>query len=228
MVWRRRIGMPSDAARSARSAPARIAIPRSLRCRNSVSATSTIGTVTNATTSVPRNTMGLMVKCRLNGAGMVLPVTLNQPGRNSPMAASTCAMPIVATDRTSRGERANRRTTRNSTAAPTTSAAAKPATSPTHQLSARVLTVKRTASVAGTVPRSPAAKLMIRFARQTSARPRARNDVSAPTSAPWTRTPAGTLHTVAANVTTATARTAGPKRRAAVTGGVYEAAAPGG
>ncbi len=215
MVWSRRMGMPSDAARSARSAPARIAMPVSLRRRNQANPTSTIGTATTATTSVPRNTIGSIVKCTSNGAGIELPVTLNQRGSSSAAAASTCAIPIVATERTRRGEREKRRTRKNSTAAPTTSAAASPATRASHQFSATVLIMSSTANVAGSVPRSPAAKLMIRFARQTRARPNASSDVSAPTSAPCTSTPAGTDHPAAANTRTPSPIAAGAKRRTA-------------
>ena len=79
-VWRRRTGMPSVAARSARSAPPRIAMPMSLNRRKSPSAANRSGIATIATMSAPRKMIGSIVKCASNGAG-IGPPCQREPAR---------------------------------------------------------------------------------------------------------------------------------------------------
>ena len=190
----RRTGMPSSAARSASSAQARMATPRRVR-RNSASPTNASGITTSATTSFPPKVNGSTVNERSNGAGKLCGgrPTPNHPGRSNPSPASSWARPMVATVRISRGDRKNRRITSSSTAAPRTTAAAIPTTKATTQL-APLVTTSSTASDAGAAPRSPWAKLRMRFARYTRASPSARRALRPPRMAPCTTIPAGGPH----------------------------------
>ncbi len=193
-----RTGMPSSAARSAFSAVPRTATPTRVR-RNSASSVHTTGTATAAMISPPRNFTNPMVNCALIGAGSgsVL-VTSNQRGSRRPAPASTCARPMVATLRISRGERKNLRITRSSTTAPSTTAATIPVANASSQL-APLLTTSSTANDAGAKPRSPCAKLRIRLARYTSAIPSEIRAVSPPSTAPYTTMPAGGPHRTCTN-----------------------------
>ena len=130
------------------------------------------GMTISATTSLPPKRRGSTVNDTSIGAGKLCGgrSTPNHPGRRSPIPASTCARPIVATESTRRGARKKRRITSTSTSTPSTTAVASPAANATSQL-APLVTTSSTASEAGAAPRSPWAKLRIRCARYTSARP---------------------------------------------------------
>jgi hypothetical protein len=98
----------------------------------------------------------------------------NHPGMNSARAVSSCAIPMVATVRTSRGDLENRLMNVRSTRKPRKMALTNPTTiatgygMPVIQSGAPPgvsLATRRIAKRAGTAPRSPWAKLTMRFAR---------------------------------------------------------------
>ena len=66
-VWIRFTGMPSSAARSARSADARTAMPTSVRCRKNASATIISGAMMSAARSSALSTIGSIVRWASNG-----------------------------------------------------------------------------------------------------------------------------------------------------------------
>ena len=108
IVCRRFTGMPSVAARSPRSADARIAVPNAERCMNRPSATKQTGTRMIVRTSVALNVTPGSVKLTVNGG-----VRRGEPkmsrlgnhwGMNSAKPVSTCEIPIVATVTIRRGE----------------------------------------------------------------------------------------------------------------------------
>jgi hypothetical protein len=189
---RRRTGTPSRAARSARSALARTAIPVSVVRSRTASATMRSGATITANRSLASKTTPPNSPDHSNGAGSVrMPGPSPQScGRSSDANASTWARPIVATVSSSRGAPKNRRTTSTSARTPTTTAAPSPAVIPTTHGSPPS-TTSSTASVAGSTPRSPCAKLMTRFARQTRARPRAPRAPRRPRTAPEATAPIG-------------------------------------
>ena len=174
------------------------------------------GMTISATTSLPPKRTGLDGERHVDRRGEALrrEVTPNHPGRSSPIPASTCARPIVATESTRRGARKKRRITSTSTTTPSTTAVASPATNATSQL-APLVTTSSTASEAGAAPRSPWAKLRIRCARYTSARPSARSALSPPSRRPARRCrPAGPTAPARARGTPPRAATRMSARRA--------------
>ena len=111
VVWIRPTGTPRVAARSERSATARIAIPILVYRMNSARAPSTRGTMMNTMRSLSlKKTPPTSTLTSKGGFSCGRPTFLNpnQLGMNSARAVSSCAMPIVATVRTRRGERQNR------------------------------------------------------------------------------------------------------------------------
>jgi hypothetical protein len=130
MVCRRPTGMPSRAARSARSAAARTATPTSVNRRNAATAIIASGASTHATRWSASNTSGATSARQVNGA-VIEVLSGSSPqmlGTMREANESNWARPIVATVRIRRGWRKKRRTTASSTTAPTTTAAARPST----------------------------------------------------------------------------------------------------
>ena len=128
-VCRRATGTPSSEARSALSALARMAVPAALRCRNTLTATSTTGVTMRPSRSLASNTIEPMVRVASNG-GSMLPATRSRShrrGSSSVAATSTWLRPMVAMVTSSRGEWAKRRMITRSVAAPSTTAASRPA-----------------------------------------------------------------------------------------------------
>ena len=128
-VCRRRTGMPSVLARSARSALARTAVPASLRRSQSASAMKATGMRIIAMMSLPEKTVPLTSKLAEKGASSRVWAKASLPnawGRNSAAPVSTWARPIVATVRMRRGARKKRRMMSISTTTPSTSAATTP------------------------------------------------------------------------------------------------------
>ena len=99
--------------------------------------------------------------------------------------ARSWATPMVATVRISRGERKNRRMITNSMTPPSTMALITPAPRARNQDHPEKVTMPM-ASTVGAVPRSAWAKLRMRLARYTSARPTAMRAFSSPNTMPDT------------------------------------------
>jgi hypothetical protein len=131
-VCSRRTGMPSVDARSARSAAPTMAMPTIERLKNAASATSTAGTTSMVSTSLALKIVPPSSKSHPTGglSRVSNPSSPNARGSSSAAAVSTCATPMVATVTTSRGAVKKRRMTSISTSAPSTTAAASPATRP--------------------------------------------------------------------------------------------------
>ena len=112
VVWTRPTGTPSVDARSERSAAARIAMPIARVAHEAARARpSTIGTTMKTIRSLSSKKTPPMLTLMSNGGfsvGRSRSLNPNQPGMNSASAVSSCATPIVATVRTSRGARQNR------------------------------------------------------------------------------------------------------------------------
>jgi hypothetical protein len=164
-VCSRRTGTPSVLARSALSAPPRMAMPMVLLRRNSARPTKHAATPNIATTSLPVKMIGSTVNSTCHGIENASPPSSNSSTRRNAAPLRSWAIPIVATVRTRRGERKNRRTSRVSTTTPSTIAARRPAANARKYPSATVLVTRRTDRVAGSAPSSPAAKLTMRLAR---------------------------------------------------------------
>ncbi len=128
-VWSRLTGMPRRAARSARSAEARTAMPTSVRRRNTARAIITSGATTRAASSSAPKMIGSTVNWMSQGRSRAWADgrSPQSRGSNRLQAPSRVARPMVATVRISRGASKKRRMTSSSTRAPTTRAASRPA-----------------------------------------------------------------------------------------------------
>ena len=192
-VANRLTGMPSMAARSDRSAVARIAVPSRVRSRKKATAAIANGATTRARRSLAPSTNVPIVTVASNGAGIRCDVGRwpHSRGISSAPTASSCVIPIVATVSTSRDACRKRRTNANSTTAPSTIAPSRPMTRPTPHGQPQN-TTRPITSETGRNPRSAWAKFTIRFARYTSASPIASSAVSIPITTPRIHAPAGT------------------------------------
>ena len=123
-VCRRLTGMPSRAARSARSADARMAMPTSVRRRKTARAIITSGATIRAATSSAPKISGSMVKRMSQGRSRAWAWgrSPHRRGRSRAHAPRRVASPMVATVRMSRGASKKRRMMASSTMAPTTTA----------------------------------------------------------------------------------------------------------
>ena len=103
----RRTGMPSRAARSARSADARTATPVSVNLSTDATTASSTGATTRAITSLASKTTPPSSTRSSNGVGSERTAgpSPHRSGRASAAKASTCDRPMVATVRMRRGER---------------------------------------------------------------------------------------------------------------------------
>ena len=131
MVWIRATGTPRVAARSARSATARTAMPILVYRMKSAKAPSTSGTMMNAIRSLSLKKMPPISTLMSNGgfsSGRPMSLNPNQRGMNSARAVNSWAMPMVATVRTSRGARENRLMNVRSTTKPRKMALTRPTT----------------------------------------------------------------------------------------------------
>ncbi len=194
-VCSRFTGTPSSDARSALSALARTAMPTALTRSASASSAMTIGVTISAITALPSKITPFRpeptVKCRSKGGSRWGDSSRGEPnnlGRRIAPAASSCVSPSVATVSRSRGDRKKRRMIASSTTAPTTTAATRPAVAAIRYGQCHTVSSKNT-STTGAVPRSPAAKLTIRFDRYVSAIPSAIRAVSPPTINPRSHKP---------------------------------------
>ncbi len=186
-------GMPRSDARSLRSAAARTAVPTRVRVRKSPTTTMATGATIIAMKSLPLRMNEPMVSFQSTGGGMRCEAALSSQSRGMRIAktARSCVTPIVATVRTSRGDRANRRMIANSTNAPRTTDAPRPAARP-RRYGSPENTMIPTDNAAGMNPRSAWAKFRTRFARYTSAMPTARSAVRSPITTPRIQAPSGT------------------------------------
>ena len=127
MLWIRRTGMPSNDARSERSAEARIALPNAPKRRKNASAISTIGAMMMISTSSPAKFVWPTANDAVIGGlkNVAVPVP-NATLRPRAAATRSCWMPVVATVRISRGEFRKRRMNTNSIVRPTKTAASSP------------------------------------------------------------------------------------------------------
>ena len=166
-VCSRFTGTPSNAARSALSALARMATPAADARRKTARAAIASGMAMIAIKSFARKIVPPISTLPSKGWSNRLEKRRGEPnrrGRRIEPAASSWARPSVATVRRRRGVRKNRRITTSSTTAPRTTAPTRPTPSDTRygQPHAVVSISMRTT---GIVPRSACAKLTMRLAR---------------------------------------------------------------
>jgi hypothetical protein len=157
---------PSSEARSALLALARNAMPMFVYRRNANSSTVTVSVATTASSSGAWKMNGEISNRKSNGAGRLCggSTAPKKLGTAVPSPARSCARPIVATMRISRGACANRRITTNSTAEPNPIATTS-ANGTAIQYDQPSSTTSDTHSAAGTAPRSACAKLITRCDR---------------------------------------------------------------
>ena len=106
IVFSRMTGTPRVAARSPRSAAPRIAVPKLERCMKRARAMKQTGTTKAVVRSAALKMTPGRLQCIVNGGSRRGATwrSPNQSGMNSATAVSSCAMPMVATVTTRRGD----------------------------------------------------------------------------------------------------------------------------
>ena len=159
-------GIPRSAARSLRSAAARTAVPRVVFDKNKPTATIANGATIRAMRSLALRMNVPIVNFQSIGGSIRWDAATSPHifGTSSASTVSNWVIPKVATVKTSRGERTNRRTMANSTIAPRTNAPTRPTPKP-KRYGNPLKTMRPTDNVAGTNPKSACEKLSTRLAR---------------------------------------------------------------